>query len=265
MIEEAEKGFQVDAATLGFLVYTLFGKLYCEILKMADESMDGVLDLCAQRAYRDLSRTLRFCSVDSKDDRKEIEAKKRELLKKVREAVVGGATTLLGARSQGAFDRLHKEICGDEADGDSRRSVVATAREASGGDVLKPVGKEGKTFYPGQAQKWLNMTLKYFWILDLPQFKGELRCVKGYLHAPVDGFVLAALQKEEALSALMQTEGLGNDADLKKVYECAQVPWSHWSYESYESIQKLVRNLSESSGRCPIEWEMSVWLAAVKG
>ena len=265
MIEEVKKSFRVDSATLDFLVYALLGKSYREILGMADGGMDGVLDLCAQRAYRDLSRTLRFCSADSKDDRKEVEAKKEDMLKKAKGAVVGGATALLGAGSHGAFDRLHKEICGDEADGDSRRSVVVAARETPGSDVLKPVGKEGKIFYPGQAQKWLNMTLKYFWILDLPEFENELHNVKGYLHAPIDGFVLKALSKSEDLSALMRAEGLGNDADVKKAHECARTPWSQWSYEDYDLIQKLVRSLSESSGRCPIEWEMNVWLAAVKG
>lgn len=258
MIEKVEKGFLVDSAALDFLVYSLFGKPYRVILEMAGEEMDGVLDLCAQRAYRDLSRTLRFCSADSKEGRKEVEAKKRELLKKARKAVVDGSKDLLSSGSQNDFDRLHKEICEDN----SRRSIVMAVREAPGIDVLKPVGKEGKTFYPGQAQKWLNMTLKYFWILDLLQSKDEPCPVESYLHAPIDSFVLKALLKDENLSTLMQTRGLANGADAKKVIKTAHAPWSQWSYEDYAEIQALVRSLSESSGRCPIEWEMRAWLDA---
>lgn len=264
MIEKVEKGLQVDSATLDFLVYTLFGKSYREILEMADEGMDGVLDLCAQRAYRDLSRTLRFYSADSKDGGKEVETKKRELLKKVREAVVGGSNALLRAESQDEFDCLHEKLCGGEVSANSCQSITVTARETPGSDVLKPVGKEGKIFYSGQAQKWLNMTLKYFWILGFPQFEDGPCNVKGYLHAPIDGFVLAALKRDEALSALMQAGDLGNGIDANKVHECVRVPWSHWSYENYKTIQMVVRSLSESSSRCPIEWEMDTWLTAVK-
>lgn len=265
MIEKAEKGFRVDSATLDFLVYALFGKSYREILEMAGEGMDGVLDLCAQRAYRDLSRTLRFCAADDKVGRKEVETKKKKLLKKAREVVVSGSKDLLHAGSQDDFDRLHEEICGEGADADSRRSIVEATRKAPEGDVLKPVGKEGRTFYSGQAQKWLNMTLKYFLILDFSQFEDESYDVKGYFHAPIDGFVLAALQKDKVLATLTQAEGLGEGADARKVRECAQTPWSHWNYETYKSIQTLVRSLSESLGCCPVEWEMSIWPAAVKG
>lgn len=264
MIEKVEKGFQVDSATLDFLVYALLGKSYREVLEMAGEGMDGVLDLCARRAYRDLSRTLRFCAADDKVGRKEVEAKKKELLKKAREVVVSGSKDLLRAGSQDDFDRLHEKICGEEAYVDSRRSIVETVRETPGSDVLKPVGKEGEIFYSGQAQKWLNMTLKYFWVLGFPQFEDGPCNAKGYLHAPIDGFVLAALKRDEALSALMQAGDLGNGIDANKVHECVRVPWSHWSYENYKTIQMVVRSLSESSSRCPIEWEMDAWLTAVK-
>lgn len=261
MIEEGEKSFRVDSATLDFLVYTLFGKSYREILEMADEGMDGVLDLCAQRAYRDLSRTLRFYSADSKDGRNEVEAKKMMVLKELRDAVVDGARVLLWAESQEKFNCLHEKICGEGSGADYCWSIAGAAREAPGRDVLKPAGKEKKMFYPGQAQKWLNMTLKYFWILDLPQFRSILRHGERYLHAPIDGYILNML-KDEGLLASAQAESSSNSADAKKVIKAARVPWSQWSYEDYAEIQALVRNLSESSGRCPIEWEMRTWLDA---
>lgn len=259
MIEKAGKRFRVDSATLGFLVYTLFGESYCEVLKMASESMDSDLDLCAQRAYRDLSRTLRFCAANGKDGRKETEAKKKELLKKAREAIVSGSNVLLHAEPQDEFDCLHEKLCGEEVDVDSYRSIVATARKAHGSDVHKPVGEGEKTFYPGQAQKWLNMTLKYYWILDLPQFGNVLRRVDRYSHAPIDGYFLNML-KNEGLLASAKIENSDNSAAAKKVIKAVRAPWSQWSYENYAEIQALARDLSESSGCCPLDWEMHAWL-----
>ncbi|NCA32191.1 hypothetical protein [Adlercreutzia muris] len=178
MIKKADKGFRMDSATLDFLVYTLFGESYCEISRTADGGMDGVLDLCAQRAYRDLGRTLRFYSVDGKDGRKEVETKKKTMLEEAKGSVVDGPRVLLWAESQEKFNCLHKKICGEGSGAEYCWSIAVAAREAPGSDVLKPVRKEEKAFYPGQAQKWLNMILKYFWILDLPQFKGVLRRVE---------------------------------------------------------------------------------------
>ena len=148
-----------------------------------------------------------------------------------------------------------------EVNANSCQSIVMIARETPGSDVLKPVGKEGKIFYSGQAQKWLNMTLKYFWILDLPQFGSALRRVERYLHAPIDGYILNMLENK-GLLASAQAENPGNSADAKKVIKAAHVPWSQWSYKDYVEIQALVRGLSESSSRCPVEWEIRTWLDA---
>lgn len=262
MIERVGEEFRLASETFDFLVYTLFGKSYSDILGMADIGMDDILDLCAQRAYRDLSRTLRFYSADSKDGGREIENKKQEVLRETRSAVVDGARVLLWAENQEKFNCLHKKIGGGEDDADSCWSIVATVGKSGGYDVLKPVGKKEKIFYPGQAQKWLNMTLKYFRILDLPQFRSNLRRVEAYLHVPIDGYVLKALFKNKELLASVRAENSGDSVDVKKAIEGAYVPWSQWSYEEYAEIQALVKGLSKLEGCCPIEWEMRAWLDA---
>ncbi|MEI3122628.1 MAG: hypothetical protein V8S81_02275 [Oscillospiraceae bacterium] len=51
---------------------------------------------------------------------------------------------------------------------------------------------KSNSFTYGHAQKWVNMTLKYLWLLDrLP----EILTAKS-LHMPIDSFILEKLQKE---------------------------------------------------------------------
>ncbi|MDO8587334.1 MAG: hypothetical protein Q7T82_09865 [Armatimonadota bacterium] len=76
--------------------------------------------------------------------------------------------------SQEAFDDWHKNIC----------QTLAT--------VFRKYGYEH--FFVGQAQKWINMTLKYIFTMGEERVQG-FAGLYGYCHVPIDNIILNALME----------------------------------------------------------------------
>lgn len=95
-------------------------------------------------------------------------------------------------------------------------------------------------FYIGQAQKWINMTLKYIFVL------GD-ECIPGFndlylfCHIPLDRIVIGELKKLK-------------DSGLPKInWEWSQLK----NYDDYLKIQKWVR---DNSFLIPLDLEFKIWL-----
>lgn len=120
--------------------------------------------------------------------------------------------------------------------------------------------KHGYSFTCGIAQKWVNMTMKYMYILYFYQKKcgvvasdyqlwyGET--VEKYLpsfHVPVDSYIIKASKKDFRVVA----------------------PWGSWSrmesYPEYFEFQKAIREGTKNRGVSPIEWEGSAWIETTMG
>ena len=120
-------------------------------------------------------------------------------------------------------------------------------------DGRKKILKDGFTFTYGQAQKWVNMTLKYLWLLDmLPKDLSEAK-----LHVPVDSFILEALKETQQFN----TEG----NKITGSYYYNGEAWSAISeYKNYKNLQDGIRNIAEKQGISPIQWEGSAWMDVAK-
>lgn len=104
----------------------------------------------------------------------------------------------------------------------------------------------------GIAQKWVNMTTKYSWLLDvLPEE------VKMYdLHIPIDSYIIDALKDKK--NRLEYGLALNNKILSEK--------WSKFSdYSAYADLQlnakEAIRNKFQLS---PIEWEGKAWIEVAK-
>lgn len=96
----------------------------------------------------------------------------------------------------------------------------------------------------GQAQKWLNMLIKYLYVYDMEDYRfiftGER--IKA-LHMPIDNKVLNGLK-------ITCPNGGG---------------WSRMSADEYQACQKQIkealinRNPSESDEKIPFYWELIHW------
>jgi hypothetical protein len=166
------------------------------------------------RAYRDMSRTLHGLS----------ELKNKEALKaNAREALQKAMAELKGKRAPpvlndlvAAFDAWHRRACSN---------II---------DAFAPFH-----CHYGQAQKWLNMTIKYRWFFA---HGNELEKWYAVAHVPVDEYVLRAARK-------------------RRVARPAKAEWSRWDKpDDYEAFQKEIRTYAAKHDTTPLAVEHIWWM-----
>ncbi len=209
----------ITSETLEFLWYSYFG-VSVETAQKTDK--DEIMKICAEKAYLDMNRTLSFESDERNDFRPDICGL---IIEEIKNSIFTTA--------ENDFDDVHNAVC---------NKIIKVANEKS---VLK------NDLEYGQAQKWLNMTLKYMWLMGL--WEEELSALKDVLHVPVDSYIIEAVWENEKVS-LPLNKGKRNSA-----YSYDKVkPWSKWEEDEYKEFQKSLReNLNNKS---PIEWEGPVWI-----
>lgn len=184
-----------------FLVRCYFGEGQ-DLLKMA-----------VDRAYLDLNRTLHGFATHINADllREESHRLMMSLIKRLR----GKKMT------QAAFDKWHLQACKE----------------------LRNCFWEGnfKKFTYGQAQKWINMTLKYIFTIGEQRLPGYEVCYP-FAHIPIDNIFIDAVQ----------------------VYKKVGLP-SAWSriddYEVYLELQKEFRDAFPDS--IPLAAEFRLWMSGL--
>lgn len=214
-----------------FLLYSYFG------ITDSDTEQDIKLK-CAGRAYRDLARTIQYSksTTDLKNMGKqkaaEYMSRKEAFIQSVKERIVEYIDQIPDSNEyevetyKEPFDKWHNEVC------EEIKSISANAA----------LIKTGTLSY-GQAQKWLNMTIKYMRLLGL--FRQNEGCrFDSALHVPVDSYLIEAAKAGEELK---------NALHIK----CSKASWSSWEYDEYIAFQEAVRSASE---RFPIYWEGLVWM-----
>ncbi len=197
----------------------------------AERSEGAAIDACCYRAYRDLSRTLKYTHSSSELDSWTKEKKKAYI--KIRDGYIDNVVEKLRDRcmgiptEEGAFNQWHRDAC---------EKIISLAGEQEGLFKVAPT--------VGQAQKWVNMTLKYMLVMGLER----MEALKPVLHVPVDSYMIeAAKEKEE--------NGLGVDPPSDT--------WT-WSkiddYGTYLSYQKAIKEAAIKKGyKTAIDWEGDAW------
>lgn len=198
MVEYRKEMVAVDKDALDFLKVIYFG------------AITDPFEAASFRAYRDFNRTLRFGDTGT-ETRKELRKQATSILRE-RIADIAEETHM----TQEDFDAWHRETC----------RLVRQPYEAA-----------GITFTWGQAQKWLNMTIKYLYIVGSYSFD----CVFRFCHIPVDNYVFQIARKE-----------LGIPVPSER--------WSRWNdYDGqYMTYQKELR--SRIKGYDPLRWEFKFWM-----
>lgn len=188
-----------------------------------DPDSEAAIRRATDLAYLDLRRTL--WGMGTHQDA-------LMLKKQTRESVSQFVHSLGDVKSQAEFDEVHQEWC-DE---------TISFFEEHPHDL-----KEDFEFHYGQAQKWLNMTLKYLATLG----NTTVLEVYLYLHAPIDDdvFTRAALVLKIPIP---QRRGM-------------KWSWSRLNYEAYWAYQLALRQaVAESSGGKGnvLDWETDEWIKA---
>lgn len=160
----------------------------------------------SSRAYLDMNRTIRFKDLDEKIRfalRERIDRKLEEAIKE------------LSVSSQEEYDVWHKNLCLN---------------------IQKEYEKVGVEFTIGQSQKWVNMTIKYLYMLGADTFDETFR----YFHIPIDNYVFDIAKKVLSVDR-------------------PKIAWSRW--ESYDDqYMQYQRALRERIDIDPLRWEFKYWL-----
>lgn len=235
-----------------FLLYSYFGIKESDL---NDQSKKDIPYICAKRAYLDLARTVKYSyssseleemkskksSEEDKDKATNFIDSKNELIKNICENILSPIKTKEGEISfkNSDFDDWHKAKCEEII------NFMNNSIDKSNTKILKK-----ESFTIGQAQKWVNMTLKYLWLLNaLPTgVKPE------YLHVPIDSYIIeiAYDNKNKFENALGLLE------------EKPEESWSElYKYEEYFKIQEAIRKAiktNTTNETIPIKWESLAWI-----
>ncbi len=166
----------------------------------------------ANRAYRDMCRTIRFekgVNQMVKNDCRtivveliETEIKKRKSIDTVEK-----------------YDEFHDSLCLRIIDCYDNQTIAEITY--------------------GQAQKWVNMTMKYLCVL----YEGQcdwLNKIYSFLHIPIDSIILDKARDK-----------FPNDFSVNNT------PWSQLSRDEYITIQNKLRAVIKDVAL--IDWEFKVW------
>jgi hypothetical protein len=167
------------------------------------------LTVCMETSYLDFCRTLR--GISKLKNKEKLHTDALDVLTK---SLAELKDTLKLAADQTAFDSWHKDTC--------KKLIV--------------VYKDSHTVYGGQAQKWVNMTMKYVYTFGSEKISG-FEAAYPLCHAPLDKSVIDGLMK------------FGFPA-LKGV-------WSHLDYPDYFERQKWIRN---KFVLVPMDVEFRLWM-----
>lgn len=261
---------------LDFLTFSYFGFTYSEIIKM---SLKEKAVICARRAYLDLARTLTYQKKKTgANDNQQTDAEQKENTAFKEDICVclgERISAFLGSQksnntlSRDEFNKWHDDVCS---------CITACGEKSADLACRQSKKKENKQFYYGQAQKWLNMTLKYMTLLNVE----EVLNVRDLLHVPIDQYILKAAAEEKnrgehSLKKMIAPKNHnGDDKADKLIYfsDGTTQPWSQLNRLDYIDLQKDIRreiieckkekanNWKDIS--CPLDWESKVWIEQAK-
>ena len=193
-------------------LYARFKKEGYRIKKYAELPVPSIPEI-VQLAYLDVNRTIR--GIDAEQSRS------------FKQTVVLFIEHLLASppMNQPEFDQLHHRCC---------QQCLASSSPS------------GVRIHYGQAQKLLNMTLKYLYN-EYAAYKGQLNQfgfpdnnIEHFFHLPIDSQIRNYL------------------VDKCQFTDPTFSPWSQWTYDHYMSFQNQLRKRISNQHR-PLEIDYMLW------
>ena len=216
-----------------FFLYAYFGivaKDYNDTIRK--DSRTEMIGKCVRRAYLDMNRTLEL----NKEESPFYNLIGKELAEKL------------------SCDKPVKELREDAYsvffDGDD--NVKASVGKLLKIKTVKGEKRKGKPFYYGQAQKWINMSIKYMWLIGLINDESELE-------PPIDSFIMKGASDFVEFPLYPDGEKKG------KYSEGKTMPWSKLSKDETKDIQKGISDgIKNPPYDAPIKWECDTWIIQVE-
>ena len=183
-------------------------------LKVVFRDVSNPFRASLDRAFLDFARTIHY-----PNSTKDVE--KRAWGENVNNQLFQKNTAFYpNVNTQNGFNRWHNKLC----------SVVIDSFRTSNIKTLLTYG---------QTQKWLNMTLKYLFLLD-----NSFPCsIIPFLHVPIDNVILDVAKTDLGINRPPSA-------------------WSKWNTLEYIEFQKKLRGSIRSKYNgmvTPFEWEFKHW------
>jgi hypothetical protein len=176
------------------------------LVRLYFDISQGFEKAAAKRAYRDFSRTLR--------DLNKVESEKKRIKDEVENVLLEQIKIVLTSTmsNQDEFDFWHQKTC-------------------------EKIKSKSLKLTVGQAQKWINMTLKYMYVLKEKRIIGINRNVK-FFHIPIDNIIQEKFKEEKKMWGL---------SDAWSRVDC---------YGTYLDYQKQVRTVYKNEIPFEIEFRL---------
>ena len=208
-------------------------------------SDDNAFKRCSDFAYRDMCRTIRFKKeyVESKDksaeERQEITQKKRDLRNQVTKLLQDQVEEWIACPPKD-FDGDHTALC---------EQIISMYKNTT------DQGQKEDSLYFGQAQKWVNMTLKNLYVYSKSNAPTGI-CLNNLLpllHVPIDNVILDVASDKVKCYVDPPSMTYG----VKKPTKA----WSKWDENDYKTYQKELK--ARLSGQTPLLWELTHWSTVI--
>ena len=223
---------------------------------------EDCLSWASNKAYLDMNRTMTFKDIpqnDTQAEKSRVDAQR----KKWRDEGTGVIRYHV-CRINGDFTTWHKKVCGKLIDIYGEDKLVIREKN-------KRTNNPAKLTY-GQAQKWLNMTLKYLWLLNRLGWVDDSKIstfvckYQESFHVPLDSYILRYVAKqdksrEEKFST--QQPALDCNVDFRCFWKSFGSAWSQMkdADQYYQYQEALAQAITDQT---PLEWELVHWHRALK-
>lgn len=226
-----------------FLMYNYFKLTFSH-----GEDKKKVLNACIKRAYSDAAQQGAFHALLKEDTLKKKAKKAQDKSTKT----ITEALEKLLEHDAVRFENWHHETC--NALCDTYKNVCS---------------KNNILFSYGNAQKWVNMSLKYLSMLNeiykvyrpgcefCKAYSANIEKYRSEFHVPVDSYIIETVWDEDTILPLKN-----NWTEKRGAYSSSKItPWSKWTEKEYSEFQ----NSLSSSGLLtdsPLDWENQAWIEA---
>ena len=131
-------------------------------------------------------------------------------------------------------------------------------------------------FTYGNAQKLVNMTMKYLYLLSETEIEfddeeirtllNKVNAFSSSLHIPVDSYIIDAIWRNTDIKLPLRENATAKRQN--KNYKCPSdyvAGWSTWDEDTYKTVKnELFKYLKHNKINKPIEWESVMWIEEAK-
>lgn len=216
------------------------------------DSADYMINAAINKAYLDATQQGAYNTLINKENKDLSDKAKENAWRKITDFLKPA-----NLPSEGEYDKWHTTLC---------EELTESYNELNG------------IFSYGNAQKWVNMTMKYLYIFhrllqvynpasDFENKYGKkIEKLIPKLHVPIDSYIIQAVWEKKDVSLPTKDQYLHKPRTKYTAKNNAEKvkAWSQWEKKEYDKTQEGFKSVVKEKYNCPIEWECDAWIETAK-